>query len=95
MPDGAILTVNTGSSSLKFALYETGTKLLPLLSGKVAGIGGQTKFSARDADGNALDGPPDASAGNHEEVFARLLPWLRPWQTQRWQTVLSRALRKL
>ena len=76
MPDGAILTVNTGSSSLKFALYETGTKLLPLLSGKVAGIGGQTKFSARDADGNALDGPPDASAGNHEEVFARLLPWL-------------------
>jgi acetate kinase len=75
-PDGAILTVNAGSSSLKFALYETGAELRPLLSGKVAGIGGHTKFSAKGTDGVAIDGPPDASAGSHEDVFAKLLPWL-------------------
>ena len=49
----AVLTLNAGSSSLKFALFEVaeGRDLKPTLRGQVEGIGGQPHLIARDAGG--------------------------------------------
>ena len=77
---GVVLTLNAGSSSLKFAIFDsdpasTGAEI----SGKIAGIGSNPLFSARGANGRALDtgalGALDPSLG-HEPLIALLLPWL-------------------
>jgi acetate kinase len=50
----AILVLNAGSSSLKFAVYrDTGTPEMHL-RGKIAGIGTNPNFSAKDASGAPL-----------------------------------------
>ncbi len=75
---GVFLTLNAGSSSLKFAVYDGETSSnAPLMRGKIAGIGGRPVFSARDANGAALDPLklPNA-ASDHEAMMALLLPWL-------------------
>lgn len=52
---GAILVLNAGSSSLKFAVYPVADdKMPPLVRGKIAGIGSAPVFSARDRTGQAL-----------------------------------------
>ncbi len=56
MPDGSILVINAGSSSLKFGLYEErdGEEHLRL-DGSAEGVGRSTgKLELRDADGRAL-----------------------------------------
>ena len=61
---GAILVLNAGSSSLKFAVYPDapGTSAA-LLRGKIAGIGTAPVFSATDGQGRALAaGHADAAA---------------------------------
>lgn len=75
---GVFLTLNAGSSSLKFAVFDSDTQSdAPLIRGKIAGIGGRPMFSARDANGAALhpltlpNEPFD-----HEAMMALLLPWL-------------------
>ena len=75
-----VLTVNSGSSSLKFAIYPTtGEASQPLIRGKVSGIGRQPKFQARGQDGvieatkELKDIPSDAS---HEWIIERLLEGL-------------------
>lgn len=76
----ALLILNAGSSSLKFAVFDrAGDSPTPVISGKIEGIGRQPGFSARTADGAALDPAElaeiDVSA-DHEAVIARLLVWL-------------------
>ncbi|MBL3571268.1 hypothetical protein BV509_10610 [Rhodovulum sulfidophilum] len=55
----AILVLNAGSSSLKFAVYPA-ARGDTILKGKIAGIGTAPVFSATDAQGRSLRlaGPP-------------------------------------
>src|SRR5262245_18649129 len=75
-----ILTLNAGSSSLKFAVFAapdrtSGPALV--LAGQFAGLGGEVGFTARAADGTPIGGPmgtdalPDAAA-----ALAPALEWL-------------------
>ena len=75
-----VLTLNSGSSSLKFAIYPTtGDDALPLIRGKVSGIGRQPEFQAIGQDGlidamNELKDIP--SKASHEWIIERLLEGL-------------------
>jgi acetate kinase len=77
----AILVLNAGSSSLKFAVYpDQAAKPIASLRGKISGIGNAAVFSARDAEGHAL--PPQASmtfqaSAGHEDLIPALLDWLK------------------
>ena len=77
---GAFLTLNAGSSSVKFAVFDSdASSMEPLIKGKVEGIGTRPLFSARDAGGAALDAAALASLdglAGHDAVIALLLPWL-------------------
>jgi len=77
-PRGAILVLNSGSSSIKFALFAAAPDPARLLHGAISGIGGSPRFSAHDEDGKPL--PTALPAGGapltHETALARLLDWL-------------------
>jgi acetate kinase len=51
---GSILTVNAGSSSLKFALFETNAALAPTARGEIENLQSAPHFVARDATGEVL-----------------------------------------
>ena len=53
--NAAILAVNAGSSSLKFALYADAAALELLARGEVAGLGGATRLQAHCANAPATD----------------------------------------
>lgn len=77
---GVIATLNAGSSSLKFAVFDAASDATaPILSGKISGIGRDPVFAARDASGDTLDqgalGALDPTQ-THEHFIALLLPWL-------------------
>ncbi|WP_099826928.1 acetate/propionate family kinase [Oceaniglobus indicus] len=76
----AILVLNAGSSSLKFAVYrDEADPQSPVLRGKIRGIGTAAIFTARDADGDpvparaAMTPRPSAS---HGDLIPALLDWL-------------------
>lgn len=70
-----LLTLNAGSSSLKFAIYETGPGLPLRLSGQVSGLGGTPRFSAR-AGGDVVADKPWPGAQGLEDVLERTFAWL-------------------
>ncbi|SFT01646.1 acetate kinase [Sulfitobacter marinus] len=76
----AILTLNSGSSSLKFAVFGfDATQNTPGVSGKVTGIGGAPEFSARGGDGEYLAKGILSNlntTSSHEDIIAHLLTWL-------------------
>lgn len=73
----AILTVNAGSSSLKFAAFALTAEPSLLLRGSIEGIGTAPRFAAEDASGSTLAGPPSARAiASHDDAIARFLDWL-------------------
>lgn len=82
--NGVFLTLNAGSSSLKFAVFDADSPLAaPLIRGKIAGIGGAPVFSAHDAKGAPLDAGDLTTlnpASDHSTVIALLLPWLATHQ---------------
>ncbi|WP_272007581.1 acetate/propionate family kinase [Roseovarius sp. ZX-A-9] len=85
--NGVFVTLNAGSSSLKFAVFEGGSaSTTALMRGKIAGIGGTPVFSAKDAHGKAINtgglGALEASS-DHETLIAQLLPWLASYQKDR------------
>ena len=65
MPEASILAVNSGSSSLKFALFD-GDGEKARLRGSIGGIGAQTRIHLKDGDGHDLQTPqaelPDAQS---------------------------------
>ncbi len=76
----ALLTLNAGSSSLKFAVFDADAPSdTAEISGKIEGIGRAPVFSARTADGTALDKSAletlDVAAG-HDQLIPQLLTWL-------------------
>ena len=76
MPE-AVLTINAGSSSIKFALFETGGSL-PLVSrGQIEGIGTAPHFIAKAASGEVLAEQRWHERGaEHEALLGTLLEWV-------------------
>lgn len=77
MPRGAgsILTLNAGSSSLKFAVFSG--DLTKLCSGQVEGLGTRPRLLARDGQGAVLDfAADDAALVDHESALAAILAGL-------------------
>ena len=77
----AVLTVNAGSSSLKFALFRTTeTGLAELARGQVEGLGAQARFRVKAPDGMLLaktDYPADGGPRDPAEALLRVLDWHR------------------
>lgn len=77
-PGSNILTLNSGSSSLKFGLYRVGTSRIEiLLSGEAELTGdGKAKFYAQDSRANTLFSETISTSSQREVVFriARFLP---------------------
>ena len=78
---GHILTLNAGSSSIKFAVFEQDpARSTPRISGKIAGIGRAPEFTATNGSGPPLDkGALETldTGLDHEQIIALFLSWLR------------------
>src|SRR5579875_2742477 len=72
----AILTVNAGSSSIKFALFETGAALRPVSRGQVEGIGTAPHFIAKAPDGSTLHEQRWTTAEPSQHLLSTLLDWI-------------------
>jgi acetate kinase len=80
----AVLVINAGSSSVKFALFSLTAEpdALPAqatLSGQVAGIGEQTRITAADGQGRVLldrELPTGAAVDPHHQALDALLRWI-------------------
>jgi acetate kinase len=73
----AILTLNAGSSSIKFCLFEVaGADLTRTAEGQIEGIGTAPHFTAKAADGKVSERRWDAGAKlSHEDLLGALLDW--------------------
>jgi acetate kinase len=86
----AILTINAGSSSIKFALFPLAHPISPEaeVSGQIDGIGtNATKMVAKDRAGSKI--ADQAIAGeqvSHDQAFDALLQWFQATQSG-WQIV--------
>lgn len=77
----AVLVLNAGSSSLKFAVYPTrADHLPPMLRGKISGIGDRPVFSAQDGSGCAVL-PGSQMQVDPGDGQADLIPALLDWLT--------------
>lgn len=77
--DNALLTINAGSSSLKFALFSVdGNESGPQrrYRGLVANIGGRGGFSIKDAQGHGVLDSREVAA-DHEQALSMILQWCR------------------
>ncbi|MDY0014370.1 MAG: acetate/propionate family kinase [Rhodocyclaceae bacterium] len=79
----ALLILNAGSSSLKFALFSIEPSLAdrPGIQGQVEGIGTAPRMLARDEEGQAYDeavaAPPDVDQNaHHRAALTHLFDWL-------------------
>ncbi len=76
---GAVLALNAGSSSIKFALFAVrGTEEPVLLSkGQVEGIGTAPHFTAQDPAGAVLEERRWPGGADHGTVLQALLAWIQ------------------
>jgi acetate kinase len=79
----ALLTLNAGSSSIKFALFQRSSPIpdQPELVGQIDGIGAKPHLKAKDKAGNTLDNAdlpirPDHEGGQHRAALDHLVTWL-------------------
>ena len=75
---GTILTLNAGSSSLKFALFEidSNSGLHPGSSGQIEDIGASAHFVARKADGCVIDDKRWPGAGpDYAQMIESVIAW--------------------
>lgn len=77
----AVLVLNAGSSSLKFALFPLEPTLAakPALSGQIEGIGATPELSAKDANGERFHEPVATSgeqSEQHRDALNHLFHWL-------------------
>ncbi len=70
-----LLTLNAGSSSLKFAIYARDANLPLLLSGQISGLGGKTQFLARPG-GEPVVRELWSDALGMDAVLRRLFGWI-------------------
>jgi len=77
--NGAILVLNAGSSSVKFALFAAAaapTRENLLCAGELAGIGHRIQFAAVDGGGARLAERQLAGKGDHAAALQALLAWI-------------------
>lgn len=75
--NAAILVVNAGSSSIKFAIYgAAGDHAVALYGGAIDGIGHDARLRAHDAEGKSLADVAVGGAASHEDCLAALLKWI-------------------
>ncbi len=72
---GALLTLNTGSSSIKFRLFGLEKSLLLLAGGKISDIGGRPVFSAL-REGGKPENPALSESLSYEEAIDLILKWI-------------------
>ena len=73
----AVVAINAGSSSVKFALFSTGAAPARLMGGQIEGIGTAPRFSARSAVGAAYPVRQfDASPYRHAEAIGFIMQWI-------------------
>ncbi len=74
----AVLTINAGSSSLKFSVYRAGEPPVVALEGAIEGIGTAPHMTAKDAAGKVLADRRWQDRGmDHAAFFREVGPWLR------------------
>ncbi len=74
----ALLSLNAGSSSLKFALYHAEAEPALVAHGQIEGIGGAAHLIARDPAGATLTERrwPEGERQTHEDFLRVLLDWV-------------------
>ncbi|NTW51105.1 MAG: acetate/propionate family kinase [Chlorobiaceae bacterium] len=73
----SILAVNTGSSSIKFSLYESGDAEELVFSGSLTRIGMKTgRFSVTDHEGNFID-CEKVQAADHQAACSHVFSWVQ------------------
>jgi len=74
----ALLCLNAGSSSLKFALFQAAAEPALIARGQIEGVGTAPHLVARAADGAVLAERrwPDGAAHRHDDFLAELLSWV-------------------
>ena len=73
-----ILTLNAGSSSIKFSLYSAAPPIAQksmICEGEIDGLGDQARFRAKDAAGARLVDRELDGAADHETALKTLLAW--------------------
>jgi acetate kinase len=85
--DDGILTLNAGSSSIKFALFDAREPVAraPELAGQIDGIGARPHIKVRDRAGRRLDDVdlPLATEAPHRAALAVLVEWLHGHESGR------------
>ncbi len=81
-----LLTLNAGSSSIKFALFAAeGDLNTPAVTGQADGLGLTATLKIRNAEGTTLHDEPlaagDGEASAHHNALAAVLNWLRACQS--------------
>lgn len=71
-----VLTINGGSSSIKFALYEVDLRLNKLLSGEVENIGQKNAAIRFNNPGDHQHHKIDIKSDNYESAANQLIDWL-------------------
>ena len=82
-----ILTINAGSSSIKFALFELNGGLArhPSLSGQIDGLGAEARLIATHGSGQAFPEVGLQPGVQHQEAFDELLRWLGGHNEDDWK----------
>jgi acetate kinase len=75
-PQPRILTINGGSSSIKFSLFEVGAPLVPLLKGAIDGIGHATGTLTVHGSLGTKDLPRVVALPDHAFAVRILMEWL-------------------
>jgi len=87
----AILTLNAGSSSIKFALFALAEPLPQRaeISGQIDGLGARPHLKAKDRNGRVLDERDMelAGEGSHRAALAFLADWLHAHEGGPWRIV--------
>jgi acetate kinase len=77
--NGAVLVINSGSSSIKFALYPSSSRNgepTALYDGEIEGIGDAARLRVRDADGKPLVETAISGPATHHAALSALLEWI-------------------
>ena len=84
MSYASVLTINSGSSSVKFQVFGDTEGLVLLASGKVCNLGTNPVFIATNEDLNQPSEPKPLKAdANHEQAIHLILDWINQ-QPQHW-----------
>src|SRR5438034_5293145 len=92
-----ILTLNAGSSSLKFSLWQmgTGTELCELFRGGIEKIGVAPHLSARESDGRIIAEHEFEQGGaklTYEDLLRELFAWLSQQRGGRLEAIGHRVV---